>query len=151
MIFAQFHRSFVSVLFILATHLLVLTPGLPIEQRLMWDQLILGANLLMLVAVLVAKSSLDQHPEGLPDAEYYDAWHTYSSLGFDLQRAGAGSFETRPLSSYKVEAFLAIVYVVGLYTASSLTTNYARLKKKKRDHFVLRFFDVGAADKLHQR
>jgi hypothetical protein len=88
----------------------------------------LAGNLLVLVAVVVAKRSVDQAPKySSSGEEFSDAYATYQSFGFVLEAGGVGEFKVHPWLSYKVEVFMAIVYIVGLYTACRLSSARALL------------------------
>lgn len=150
-IFAQFERSFVSAFFILVAQLLLFTPTMPVQQRLNWDLIFLVLNLAILVGVIVAKQSMDQHPSGMERDELQNNVYTYMSLGFVIKSQGVGSFDTHPILSYKVEAFMALVHLLGLYFVCYFKSCYAYYDAHRKDVLVIRFFDFCSGDKLHHR
>lgn len=152
MIFAQFNASFVSAFFIASSQILVLATTLPADRRLMWDQIILSCNLMALAAVVVAKRSLDQaHQCEDGGVAYAEAVAYYQSLGFVVESGGPGEFKVLPWLSYRVEAFMAIIYIVAMYTACSLSSARVLLARKKKDVLLIRFFDACAAGQVHQK
>jgi hypothetical protein len=56
-----------------------------------------------------------------------------------------------PIFSYKVEAFMALVYLLGLCFVCYFKSCYAYHEAHPKDVIVIRFFDFCSGDKLHHR
>lgn len=140
---AQIERSFVSTFFVVTTHLLLLTPTMAVKKRLCWDQCILVMNFAILVAIVVYKHSMDQHPLGDDQKEQRNLFYSYMSYGFVVKWDDKGwGFRTLPFYSYKVETFIGLVYIIALLQVKRYQGDYDKLCANQKDILVIKYFDL---------